>query len=237
MLPAPSASSARVCPGPSRRPNCQGGDWKHGKIVASGPIRDLCYLATATQWCARDACWSFHLSIERVGMGAAKSQGDRSRGGGSGQQTIDQLLNASRHSGRPLVPLMRARDRLGSTGGCCSLAREASCGSVMLQRNIKSDAKVSREPMSARHMKTQADLVFVLKAHCGALSAHQMPERLRPTHPRIPSPTICRALAARTKSGMGQVSPKDVVNGVQAGWFPQPCATSAPARPDQVITR
>lgn len=36
--------------------------------------------------------------------------------------------------------------------------------------------------------------------------------------------------------GKGEVTPKDVVDGVQAGCFPQLYAALAPAKPDQVIT-
>jgi len=36
--------------------------------------------------------------------------------------------------------------------------------------------------------------------------------------------------------GKGEVTPKDVVEGVQAGCFPQLYAALAPAKPDQVIT-
>ncbi|MEM1049195.1 MAG: SaoD/DsrE family protein [Pseudomonadota bacterium] len=36
--------------------------------------------------------------------------------------------------------------------------------------------------------------------------------------------------------GKGEVTPKDVVDGVQAGCFPQLYAALAPAAPDQVIT-
>lgn len=36
--------------------------------------------------------------------------------------------------------------------------------------------------------------------------------------------------------GKGEVMPKDVVDGVQAGCFPQLYAALAPAKPDQVIT-
>lgn len=38
------------------------------------------------------------------------------------------------------------------------------------------------------------------------------------------------------QSGEGEVTPKDVVDGVQAGCFPQLHAALAPAQPEQVIT-